>query len=62
MRAVTLRPAEAPLCTAADLAVTVHWERDGTGLRGQVVAENVGGLAGKPAVSPLAGTGRRCPP
>ncbi len=54
-------PAEAPLCEAADLAVAVHWERDGTGLHGQVVAENVGGracrLAGKPAVTPLAADG-----
>ena len=36
-------PAQAPLCEAADLAVVVRWERDGTGLRGQVLAENVGG-------------------
>ena len=54
-------PAEAPLCEAADLAVAVHWERDGTGLRGQVVAENIGGracrLAGKPEITPLAADG-----
>jgi hypothetical protein len=58
-------PAEVPLCEAADLAVAVHWERDGTGLRGQVVAENVGGracrLAGKPAVTPLAADGTPLP-
>lgn len=58
-------PAEVPLCEAADLAVTVHWERDGTALRGQVVAENVGGrvcrLAGKPEVTPLAGDGTPLP-
>jgi Protein of unknown function (DUF4232) len=58
-------PAEAPLCEAADLAVTVRWEREGTGLRGQVLAENVGGrvcrLAGKPAVTPLAGDGTPLP-
>ena len=58
-------PAEAPLCGAADLAVTVRWEREGTGLRGQVLAENVGGrvcrLAGKPEVSPLAGDGTPLP-
>lgn len=57
--------AEVPLCEAADLAVAVHWERDGTGLRGQVVAENVGGrvcrLAGKPEVTPLAGDGTPLP-
>jgi Domain of unknown function (DUF4232) len=58
-------PAEVPLCEAADLAVSVHWERDGTGLRGQVVAENVGGrvcrLPGKPEVTPLAGDGTPLP-
>ncbi len=54
-------PAGAPLCEAADLAVVVRWERDGTGLRGQVLAENVSGrvcrLPGKPEVTPLAGDG-----
>lgn len=58
-------PAGVPLCEAADLAVAVHWERDGTGLRGQVVAENVGGracrLAGKPGVTPLAPDGTELP-
>jgi Domain of unknown function (DUF4232) len=59
------RPPEAPLCGPADLAVAVHWARDGAGLRGQVVAENVGGracrLAGKPAVTPLAADGTPLP-
>jgi hypothetical protein len=58
-------PAEAPLCEAADLAVVVRWEQDGTGLRGQVLAENVGGrvcrLAGKPEVTPLAADGAPLP-
>ena len=58
-------PAQAPLCEAADLAVVVRWARDGTGLRGQVLAENVGGrvcrLAGKPEVTPLAGDGTPLP-
>jgi Protein of unknown function (DUF4232) len=58
-------PAEAPLCEAADLAVTVRWERVGTELRGQVLAENLGGrvcrLAGKPEVTPLAGDGTPLP-
>jgi Domain of unknown function (DUF4232) len=57
--------AEAPLCEAADLAVVVRWQREGTGLRGQVVAENVGGracrLPGKPEVTPLAGDGTPLP-
>ncbi len=58
-------PAQAPLCEAADLAVVVRWARDGTGLRGQVLAESVGGrvcrLAGKPEVTPLAGDGTPLP-
>jgi hypothetical protein len=49
----------------APLAVAVHWERDGAGLRGQVVAENVSGracrLAGKPDVTPLAADGTALP-
>ena len=57
--------AEVPLCEAADLAVAVHWAPDGTGLRGQVVAENVGGracrLAGKPGITPLAADGTPLP-
>lgn len=58
-------PGGAPLCEAADLAVVVRWERDGTGLRGQVLAENVSGracrLPGKPQVTPLAGDGTPLP-
>lgn len=46
-----------PLCEPEDLEVTVHWEQDGAGLRGQVLARNVGSrtcrLAGKPGVAPL---------
>jgi hypothetical protein len=46
-----------PRCGPDDLAVVVNWERDGTGLRGQVIAENVGRRAcrveGKPEVTPL---------
>jgi hypothetical protein len=46
-----------PLCGSEDLAVTVRWERHGTGLRGQVIAQNAGSracrLAGKPGVAPL---------
>lgn len=49
--------AAVPVCETADLAVTLHWEPDGSGLRGQVVAENVGNracrLPGKPTVAPL---------
>ena len=58
-------PGGAPVCEAADLAVTVRWEREGTGLRGQVLAENVSGracrLPGKPEVIPLAGDGTPLP-
>jgi hypothetical protein len=47
-----------PVCEPAELTVTVHWDRDGNGgLRGQVIAENVGTracrLPGKPSVKPL---------
>ncbi|MFI5607443.1 DUF4232 domain-containing protein [Amycolatopsis sp. NPDC051903] len=48
---------EVPLCGPDDLAVSLYWERDGQGLRGTVVAENVGtrtcrsGM--KPGVQPL---------
>lgn len=46
-----------PLCGPEELAVTVRWEHDGAGLRGQVIAENTGSracrLPGKPAVTPL---------
>ena len=59
------RAPEVPLCEAADLAVAVHWDRDGTRLRGQVVAQNVGGracrLAGKPGITPLAEDGTALP-
>lgn len=54
-----------PPCRSDDLAVVVRWERDGTGLRGQVIAENVGDqacqLAGKPAVTPLRADGSPLP-
>jgi hypothetical protein len=50
-------PSEQPLCGPEDLTVTVSWHRDGTGLRGQVIAENAGSracrLAGKPGITPL---------
>jgi hypothetical protein len=46
-----------PLCGSQDLTVAVHWERDGTGLRGQIIARNVSAracrLAGKPTITPL---------
>lgn len=46
-----------PLCGSEDVAVTVNWTQDGTGLRGQVIARNVSAracrLAGKPGVTPL---------
>jgi Protein of unknown function (DUF4232) len=52
-------------CRPDDLAVVVIWERAGTGLRGQVIAENAGGracrLAGKPAVTPLRPDGSPLP-
>jgi hypothetical protein len=55
-----------PLCEPGDLAVTVRWEPDGSGgLRGQVVAENVGSracrLPGKPAVAPVGADGTPLP-
>jgi hypothetical protein len=44
-------------CGSDDLAVVVSWERDGPGLRGQVIAENVSGpvcrIENKPGVTPL---------
>jgi hypothetical protein len=55
----TRRAAEPPRCGPDDLAMAVIWERhgDGDGLRGQVIAENVGNracrLSGKPTVTPL---------
>lgn len=43
------------------MVVRVLWERDGKGLRGEVVVQNVGDracrLGGKPSVSPLAADG-----
>src|SRR5215469_5563886 len=33
---------ELPACGPGDLSVTVRWEREGGGLRGQVIAENAG--------------------
>jgi hypothetical protein len=43
----------------------VRWERDGGGLRGQVIAENVSGraclLPGKPEVNPIGVDGRPLP-
>jgi len=44
-------------CHGDEVEVTVRWERDGTGLRGQVIVRNVGDracrLPGKPQVRPL---------
>jgi hypothetical protein len=58
------RPA-VPVCGPGDLAVTVHWQREGNGLHGQVVAENIGGrrcrLPGKPTVAPLGQDGDPLP-
>jgi len=57
--------AEMPACGPDNLSVTVRWERDGSGLRGQVIAENTGGracrLPGKPGVTPLGLDGRPLP-
>jgi Protein of unknown function (DUF4232) len=54
-----------PPCGSDDLAVEVRWSRDGTGLRGQVVATNVGDracrLANKPTVTPLRPDGSSLP-
>jgi len=51
-------PSVLPRCGPQDLVMAVHWERDGAGLRGQVIARNIGAracrLPGKPAVTPLA--------
>jgi hypothetical protein len=61
----TAGPDEMPACGPDDLSVTVRWERDGTGLRGQVIAENTGGracrLPGKPGVTPLGPDGEPLP-
>jgi hypothetical protein len=57
--------ATVPACGPDDLAVAVRWERDGTGLRGQVIAENMSGracqLANKPDVTPLRPDGSPLP-
>lgn len=54
-----------PACGPDDLLVEVSWERDGTGLRGRVVAENVSDrachLANKPEVTPLGPDGTPLP-
>jgi hypothetical protein len=54
-----------PACGPDDLVVVVRWERDGTGLRGQMIAENVSGqacqLASKPDVTPLQPDGSPLP-
>ncbi len=53
------RADEPPLCGPGDVAMTLVWERraDDDGLRGQLIAENVGSracrLPGKPTVTPL---------
>ncbi len=56
---------ELPACGPGDVSVTVRWERDGSGLRGQVIAENTGRracrLPGKPVVRPLGLDGRPLP-
>ena len=56
---------ELPACGPGDLSVTVRWERDGAGLRGQVIAENTGSracrLPGKPGVTPLGLDGEPLP-
>ena len=50
-----------PPCAGEDVVVRVIWEREGGGLRGEVVVHNVGDhacrLGGKPSVSPLAADG-----
>ena len=51
-----------PDCQGDEVEVTVRWERDEAGLRGQVLVRNVGGrtcrLPGKPGVRPLGQDGR----
>jgi hypothetical protein len=62
-------PAEAesklPVCGPDDVRLTVSWEAEGTGLRGQVIAENVSGrrcrLPGKPGVVPVGLDGEPLP-
>lgn len=54
-----------PVCGPQDVSVTVRWESDGSGLRGQVIAENTGGrtcrLPGKPVIRPLGLDGKPLP-
>jgi Protein of unknown function (DUF4232) len=54
-----------PLCGSDDLAVSVRWERSGSGLAGEIFVENVGGhtcrLSHKPWVVPLGTDGRDLP-
>ena len=46
-----------PWCGPGDVSVTVRWEPHSGGLRGQVIAQNIGSracrLPGKPEVTPL---------
>ncbi len=57
--------AAVPACGSGDLAVVLSWEWDGNGLRGRVMAENVGSrpcrLPGKPTVTPLGQDGEPLP-
>lgn len=54
-----------PPCTRDDVVARVVWQRDGRGLRGEVVVENTGDhacrLGGKPSVRPLAADGTAMP-
>jgi hypothetical protein len=56
---------EVPACLPGEVSVTVRWERDEGGLRGQVIVENTGGracrLPGKPRVRPLGMDGAPLP-
>lgn len=58
-------PSALPLCGPDDLAVSVRWERHDGGLRGQVMARNIGSracrLAGKPGIVPLGADGTPLP-
>jgi len=63
---ISLSPPAEPVCEPGDLAMTVRWDPDGSGgLRGQVIAENVGGracrLPGKPGVAPIGADGTPLP-
>jgi hypothetical protein len=54
-----------PPCAGDDVVARVVWERDGRGLRGEVIVRNVGDhacrLGGKPGVYPLAADGTAMP-